>query len=75
MILIPNYVIYSSILEHIINECMTFINYSFAGIYGDESEKLANGISTSILNHPHSISLQNCNNHFCGDNISIHDVS
>ena len=32
---------------------MTFGNYSFAGVYSDEPEKLVNGIPASIQKHPH----------------------
>ncbi|XP_018303724.1 chymotrypsin-1-like [Mycetomoellerius zeteki] len=48
---------------------MTFGNFSFTGIYGDESEKLVNGIPTSIQQYPHCVSLRNDNKHFCGGNI------
>jgi len=48
---------------------MTFGNYSFAGVYSDEPEKLVNGIPASIQKHPHCISLRDNNNHLCGGSI------
>ncbi|KYN05948.1 Serine protease 42 [Cyphomyrmex costatus] len=48
---------------------MTFENYSFAGVYGDEPDKLVNGIPTSIQEYPHCVSLRNNNNHLCGGSI------
>jgi len=51
---------------------MTFENYFyyiFTGVYGDEPDKLVNGIPTTIEEYPHSISIRVDNNHFCGGTI------
>ncbi|XP_011706024.1 PREDICTED: chymotrypsin-2-like [Wasmannia auropunctata] len=43
--------------------------YTFAGVYGDEPDKLVNGIPTTIDENPHCISIRVQNNHICGGSI------
>ncbi|XP_018377214.1 PREDICTED: chymotrypsin-2-like [Trachymyrmex cornetzi] len=39
------------------------------GVYGDEPNKLVNGIPTTIEKNPHCVSLRINNSHFCGGSI------
>ncbi|KAL0102756.1 hypothetical protein PUN28_018214 [Cardiocondyla obscurior] len=43
--------------------------YTFADVYGDEPDKLVNGIPTTIQEYPHCVSLRQGNSHFCGGSI------
>lgn len=51
---------------------MTFENYHyyiFAGVYGDEPEKIVNGQPTSIQQYPHAVSMRNNGQHMCGGSL------
>lgn len=43
--------------------------YDFSGVYGDEPDKLVNGIPADIKDYPHCISIRSNNNHMCGGSI------
>ncbi|XP_011705966.1 PREDICTED: chymotrypsin-1-like [Wasmannia auropunctata] len=45
------------------------IALAIAGVYGDEPDKLVNGIPTTIEKNPHCVSLRIKNSHFCGGSI------
>lgn len=42
---------------------------TFAGVHGDEPEKLVNGQPADIKDYPHCVSIRVNNNHFCGGSI------
>jgi len=45
------------------------IALAVVGVYGDEPDKLVNGIPTKIENYPHCISMRNYGSHMCGGSI------
>ncbi|XP_012527748.1 chymotrypsin-1 [Monomorium pharaonis] len=45
------------------------IALAIIGVYGDEPDKLVNGIPTTIEEYPHCVSLRIKDNHFCGGSI------
>ncbi|XP_012538935.1 chymotrypsin-2 [Monomorium pharaonis] len=45
------------------------IALAIVGVYGDEPDKLVNGIPTTISTYPHCISMRANNNHMCGGSI------
>lgn len=60
---------YKVLLKGLLTNCISVKNYyydKFAGVYGDEPDKLVNGIPTTIEEYPHCVSLRvKDNNHFC----------
>lgn len=53
----------------ILLDSLHVLYYIFAAVYGDEPDKLVNGIPANIEDYPHCVSIRTNNNHFCGGSI------